>query len=61
MKALEYIAKTKPQKQMTSTRLDPDLRDEADHVARKLGVTTSKLIEAALRMYLDVVKKEIKK
>jgi antitoxin component of RelBE/YafQ-DinJ toxin-antitoxin module len=61
MKATEYIVKTKPQKILTSTRIDYTVRDEADKVAKSLGISTSRLIEAAIRMYLDVVKKEIKK
>ena len=36
-----------------SCRIDPELKDAAEHVARRLGITLTELVEAALHRYIE--------
>jgi len=36
-----------------SCRIDPELKDAAEHVARRLGITLTELVEAAMRRYIE--------
>ena len=36
-----------------SCRIDPELKDAAEHVARRAGITLTELVEAAMRRYIE--------